>query len=579
MSFIKKQEEYISIVLSNLGYQDYVVLNPSSKPLLGDYQYNGAMALAKKYHEDPIVIANKIANQLKENKDMVNINVAEPGFINISFNNQALIDYANEIYQDIDINIDKLENKKILIDYGGANVAKALHIGHLRSANIGEALKRLARILGYDVISDAHLGDFGRPLGLVILEIKKRYPNLVYFKDNYSNEDEDLPITNQDLEEIYPIASLKAKEDETYLEEAREITYQLQQENNGYSAIWKKIVEISKKDIKSIYSLFNTDFDLWEGESNSISYIDEVVDLLKKEGIVYESEGALVIDVKEDSDDAPVPPFILIKSNGGILYSTTEIATLYKRIKTYDLDDIWYLTDSRQSLHFKQTFRVAKKLDVFKNVKLEHYGFGTMNDCDGKPFKTRDGRVLPLKDLFFQVEEATIKKIKDNILEEEKNKIATLTAIAAIKYADLLPYRTTDYIFDINKFSDVEGKTGPYLLYSTVRMKSLIRKAKELNYRMENITVIDESLDRNIILNILNMPVVLKNSLNAKSLNEIAEYLYKLTGSFNTFYAEKHVLTEQDERKRESWLVLANILLNINIKLLDILAIEVPDKI
>lgn len=580
-SFVKRAEDYILDIIKSLGYDvDKVILNVSSRPEFGDYQYNGVMELAKKYKKPPIEIANEIVSKLQDNENLTNINIQGPGFINISFTNESLIEYMNEIITNLDINIDKVKSKKILIDYGGANVAKALHVGHLRSANIGEAIKRLAQTLGHDIIGDAHLGDSGRPLGFVILEMKKRYPDLVYFKEDYKGEEEDLPITNKDLEELYPTASKKAKEDETYLEEGREIALKILDEKSGYHHLWKKIIELSKNHIKQIYDLLNTNFELWEGESDAYPYIDDIVELLRKEGLVYESEGALVIDVKEETDTVDVPPFILIKSNGGILYQTTEIATIYSRMKRFDLDEIWYLTDERQALHFLQTFRVAEKADILDDTKLYHYGFGTVNGPDGKPFKTRDGGVMPLLTLIDLVRQETYKKIKDNITDEnEKKYIALLTAIATIKYADLLPYRMTDYTFDINKFSDVEGKTGPYLLYSTVRMKSLIRKAIEQNMNMSKISIIDNELEKSIILNIINMSQVLNNSLNNRSLNEVCEYIYKLTNSFNTFYANIHILTEQDETKRETYLALSKLVLDINLKILDILAIKVPDRI
>lgn len=580
-SFVKRVEDYILDIIKSLGYDvDKVILNVSSRPEFGDYQYNGVMELAKKYKKPPIEIANEIVSKLQDNENLTNINIQGPGFINISFTNESLIEYMNEIITNLDINIDKVKSKKILIDYGGANVAKALHVGHLRSANIGEAIKRLAQTLGHDIIGDAHLGDSGRPLGFVILEMKKRYPDLVYFKEDYKGEEVDLPITNKDLEELYPTASKKAKEDETYLEEGREIALKILDEKSGYHHLWKKIIELSKNHIKQIYDLLNTNFELWEGESDAYPYIDDIVELLRKEGLVYESEGALVIDVKEETDTVDVPPFILIKSNGGILYQTTEIATIYSRMKRFDLDEIWYLTDERQALHFLQTFRVAEKADILDDTKLYHYGFGTVNGPDGKPFKTRDGGVMPLLTLIDLVRQETYKKIKDNITDEnEKKYIALLTAIATIKYADLLPYRMTDYTFDINKFSDVEGKTGPYLLYSTVRMKSLIRKAIEQNMNMSKISIIDNELEKSIILNIINMSQVLNNSLNNRSLNEVCEYIYKLTNSFNTFYANIHILTEQDETKRETYLALSKLVLDINLKILDILAIKVPDRI
>ena len=581
MSIIKELEKQVEKKIEESGYEiDNFKLQVTNRPDLGEYQINDAMQLAKKYHKNPIEIAEDITEKLEELNIFTNINIAGPGFINVSLSDEFLINIIEKMSTNIESNIDKQEKKTIVLDYGGANVAKALHVGHLRSANIGEALKRLARLLGHTVISDAHLGDYGRPLGLVILEIKKRYPNLEYFNEEYTGDykDIELPITNKDLEEIYPIASTKAKEDEAYLEEARIITTKLQNHERGYYDIWQRIIEISKEEIKKVYDELNVYYDLWEGESNAAEYVDELIEMLEFKNLVEISDGAKIIDVKEDDDKSPMPPLLLVKSNGSISYETTDLATILERKKKIDPDEIWYCVDGRQQLHFEQVFRATRKANlVSDDVKLEYIGFGTMNGKDGKPFKTRDGGVMSLKSLIDEVKKETEKRInKDIVAEENIEETVDNIAISTLKYADLIPFRTTDYIFDPEKFSEVEGKTGPYLLYSTVRMASLLNKAKD--EKQTTYKKVKNKTDRDIILTLLELPNVLTRSFEMKSLNEIADYLYDLTSKYNKFYSENKVLTEEDEDLKESWLVLTNTIYKTNLLLLDTLGLKVPEK-
>ena len=578
MSIIKSIESEINKLIKEAGYEiDNFILQVSNRPDLGDYQINDAMSLAKAYHENPRDIAEKIKAKLERDPRFTNINIAGPGFINISFSDEFLIDSVNSIHNDIYSNIDKTDKKTIVLDYGGANVSKTLHVGHLRSANLGEALKRLAKVLGNNVISDAHLGDYGRPLGLVILEIQKRYPDLGYFKEDYNGEDIDLPVTNKDLEEIYPYASSRAKEDEEYLEEARIITTKIQNHEKGYYDIWKKVVEISKEEIKKVYDSLNVEYDLWLGESDAAEYFPELLEILNEKNIIEESNGAKIIEVKEDTENSPMPPLLLVKSNGSISYETTDLATIYQRKKEINPDEIWYCVDNRQQLHFEQVFRASKKSDINNDIKLEFIGFGTMNGEDGKPFKTRDGGVMSLSNLMNLVKDETRKRINYDIVEAEKvDETVDMIALATIKYADLLPYRATDYIFNPEKFSDVEGKTGPYILYSTIRMKSLLEKGT--NEVKETYSKIKGSIDKDIVLELLKLPTVLSKSYEAKSLNDITEYIYNLTSKYNKFYAENKILIEEDSKLKESWLVLTTTVYQVNLLLLDILALKVPEK-
>ena len=565
----------INEIIKELGYDETPEVSVSNRPDISDYQYNGAFKLAKIMHKSPMAIADEIVCKLKDNdmfKEVSNVN----GFINITLSDKALIDYLNEIVNNFDINTFKINtDETIFLDYGGANVAKALHAGHLRSPNIGEALKRLCEAVGYKTISDVHYGDWGRPMGLIICEIKHRYPNLDFFNPNLDSYPKESPVTLEDLYDIYPLASAKAKEDEKYLNEARELTVKLQKKEKGIYDLYKAFTKLSILDIEDIYKKFNCTFDLYEGERDADDYIEDVLTVTKPFTTI--SNGATIIDVKEETDKKEIPPVMLLKSDGGVLYDTTELATLYSRIKRFKASKYFYLTDVRQELHFVEAFRAAYKTGIVpKDISLEWFGFGTLNGPDGKPFKTRDGGIMSLRELISIVKAETRKVIKDNIKEEDKDDLAEVLAIAAIKYADLLPNRTSDYVFDPVKFSDINGKTGPYILYSTVRMKSLLSKS-DLKY--DKYYKINTKEERDILINIIKLRSVIEKSFNMRSLNEICEYIYKLTSSFNAFYSNHEVLTEQDELVKESYLTLINEVYKINKYLLNILAITLPDKI
>lgn len=579
MTKFQELENLLNNLCKNIGYDDKVTLSLTNRPDLGEYQINDAMKLAKIYHKSPLIIANEIKDVIKENLYFEDVNVAGSGFINISLSNQFLIEFLNEIKDNILKNVNMQEKKKIVIDYGGANVAKALHVGHLRSANIGEALNRLAKLVGHETIADVHLGDSGLQAGIVVMEIENMFPDLICFKKDYNGEDFELPITKEDLKVIYPTGSIKTKENENLLEKARQITYQIQNNHIGYSKLWDKITELSIKDIKETYEKLNTNFDLWEGERDSFKYIPEMFDFLNKKNLLYISEGAKVMDVKEETDDKEIPPIILQKSDGAYLYATTDLATIYGRIKRFNPDEIWYTTDLRQELHFEQVFRAAKKSQIVTETKLGFYGFGTMNGKDGKPFKTRNGGVMSLEELINLITEECYKRINDNIVEEEnKKETAEIIALAALKYADLLPYRETDYIFDQTKFSDLEGKTGPYLLYSTIRIKSLLNKAKEKNINFNKFNIINSKTEKELLITLLNMPTVIDRAYDTKSLNEIAEYIYKLTSIYNKFYSENRILTEENIDLRESWLTLSKVVYDTNMLLLNTMGINCPEK-
>lgn len=576
---INELELKIKQSLKKIGYEvEEVVLSPSNRPDLGDYQYNGAMQLAKIYHDSPMNIANNIVKEINIFSEFKDINVANPGFINITLSDNFLIDFANTSLKDITTNYNLNINKTIFLDYGGPNVAKVLHVGHLRSANIGQALNNLCKAVGAKTISDIHLGDWGRPMGMVILEIKTRYPDLAYFKDDYNGEEVDFNLTNDDLLELYPTATSKAKENENVMEEARKINYELQNKHKGYYALWQKIVKISVNEVKRIYSDLNVDFDLWEGESDNFEYMNELFTYLYSQNLIIKSEGAEIIEVKEETDKKEIPPLILVKSNKAVSYEATDLAAIWERVHKYNPDEIWYIVDKRQELHFTQVFRASYKSNIVNNkIKLIFNGFGTMNGPDGKPFKTRDGGVMPLANLIDNVTQVCEKRIMESITNN-RDEIAKTIAIAAIKYADLLPFRTTDYNFDIDKFTDLNGKTGTYLLYSCVRMNSLLKKAQEANINYNQINILKTENERKILIAMLDLKRIIKKSFENYSLNEICEYLYKITNLYNNFYAENKVLTEENIDVKNSWLALTKLIFDNNKFLLNILGINIPEK-
>ena len=572
MSFIKETENYITNVIKKCGYEvDNVILESSSRRDLGEFQINVCMGLAKKYGKNPREIAESIISEFDDR--FYSVNIAGPGFINVSISDKYLLEYINSNIKDTTGFVDKGDEKTIIVDYGGANAAKVLHVGHMRPANIGESLKRLAELLGNKTIGDVHLGDIGRQSGMIISEIKKRKPELCYFDSEYKGEYPKLEITTEELGEYYPAASVDAKENPERMEEVRKITALVDEGKEPYFSMWKDIVEVSKESIKKSYDYLNCNFDLWEGELSSLEYVPDTLKVL--EPYMYISDGAKVIDVKKNDDKIDIPPLIVIKNDGATIYATRDLATIYSRVKKYNPDEIWYIVDARQAMYFEQVFRASYKSHLVRDdVKLAHYWFGTMNGSDGKPFKTRDGGVMSLDMLVNQVKEKLLAKL-DKYTEEEKKNIADVLTVATIKYADLLPYRTTDFIFDIDKITSFEGKTGPYVLYTMVRIKSILDK---VNIDNASIKSIYSETERNIYIKLLELAKTLTKSYNEKTLSYICEYLFDLCSLFNKFYGECNIINEKDMSKKESYVALLNLLYNTSNMLLNILAIEVPDK-
>ena len=573
MSFIKETEDYLIKLLSSLGYElDSVTLESSSRRDLGEFQINIAMSLAKKYGKNPREIAEDIVSHLDDR--FVSVNIAGPGFINVSINEEKLLDKMNNSINNFEELIDKQKEKKIIIDYGGANAAKALHVGHMRSANIGESLKRLAIVLGNKVIGDVHLGDLGRQSGMVISELKRRKPELCYFDPNYKGEYPKLNITKEELAIYYPTASADAKENPERMEEVRQITAWVDEGREPYLSMWKDIVEVSGLEIKKVYDYLNCNFELWEGELSSLQYIEPTLKIL--EPYMYESEGAKVIDVAKEDDKIEIPPLIVIKNDGASIYATRDLATIYSRVSKFNPDEIWYVVDSRQSLYFEQVFRASYKSKLVREeCLLNHFSFGTMNGKDGKPFKTRDGGVLELNSLLNQVKDELSKKMNKYENDEEKNEILDKLTVATVKYADLSPSRTTDYIFDIEKFCSFEGKTGPYILYSMVRINSILNKT---NLNELKINKIYSDTEKDIYIKLLELSRILNKSYEEKSLNYICEFLFDLCSLFNKFYGETNILNETDEVKKNTYLSMLKLIYNTCEKLLDILAVKIPNK-
>ena len=573
MSFIKETESYLKDVLKKSGYElDDIVLESSSRRDLGEFQINCAMNLAKKYGKNPREIANDIVNNLDDR--FTNVNIAGPGFINVSFKDDILMDYLNNGIDNFDYFVDKEETKKIIVDYGGANAAKALHVGHMRSPNIGEAIKRLLKVLGHDVIGDVHLGDLGRQSGMLISEYKIMHPESPFFDKNFVGEYPKIDLTTKDLGEMYPRANIAASNDPKRMEEVREITAEIDKGNPAYTALWKQMVAISTKDIKRVYDKLNCSFELWEGELDAFKWIPDVLKIMNP--YLYESEGALVCDVKRDDDNKPMPPLMVIKNDGATIYGTRDLGTIYSRMERFNPDEMWYFTDERQGLYFEQVFRASYKTGLVKeSTVLKHFGFGTVNGSDGKPYKTRDGGVMELGSLIDLIRNEVEKNIKEEITGLEREEIADKLAIATLKYADLLPFRKTDYIFDPVKFSSLDGKTGPYILYTIVRIKSLLKKANENDYKLINI---NNSEVKDLLVKELQIDNILKKSKEEATLNYISDYLYEILSLYNKFYNNNNILNEKDLDIKKTYLALSKLTYTIAHNLLNILAIEEVDR-
>ena len=557
----------------------------SNRPDLCEYQCNGAMAGAKLYKKAPIMIANDVADKCTDSRVFAEVQAVAPGFLNLKIKGSFLADYLTQMEKEEKFGLEVPEKQKtIIVDYGGPNVAKPLHVGHLRSAVIGESVKRIARYIGHKVISDIHMGDWGLQMGLVITEMKERYPDLVYFDESFDGEyPEEAPVTVTELEEIYPTASRKSMEDPAYKEKAMEATFKLQSGVKGYRALWKQIIKISVADMKRNYDNLNVTFDLWKGESDVHDVIPGMVDYMKKEGYAYISDGALVVDVKEDTDTKEIPPCMILKSDGASLYNTTDLATIMERMREYHPDQMIYLTDKRQDLYFEQVFRCARKTKlVDEDTELVHIGFGTVNGADGHAFKTRDGGVMRLEMLINEINEKMYQKIVESreVDEEEARNTAKIIALSAIKYGDLSNQASKDYIFDIDKFTSFEGDTGPYILYTIVRIKSILAKAKEQGEDLTNLTLKEADTDsqKALMMTIARFNAMMENAYDEVAPHKICAYIYDLANTLNRFYHENRILAEEDETKKRSWLGLLILTKEILEACIDVLGFGAPER-
>ena len=557
----------------------------SNRPDLCEYQCNGALAGAKKYKKAPFMIAEDVAANLAGSTYFESVDVVKPGFINLKLSKESVASYLNGMKAEEKLGVENEETPKtIMIDYGGPNVAKPLHVGHLRSAIIGESVKRILRYKGNQVIGDIHLGDWGYQMGLIITELKKRQPDLPYFDESYEGEyPAEAPFTISELEEIYPTASAYAKEHEDYREEALQATYLLQNGNRGYRAVWDHIMNVSVTDLKKNYENLNVEFDLWKGESDAQKYIPDMVQMLKDEGYAHYDEGALVVDVQEEDDNKEVPPCMILKSDGAALYDTTDLATLVEREQDYHPDEVIYVVDKRQELHFTQVFRCAKKTGIVpEKTGLKFLGFGTMNGKDGKPFKTREGGVMRLENLIREIDEEMYKKIMDNrtVEAEEARRTSQIVGLAAIKYGDLSNQASKDYIFDVDRFTSFEGNTGPYILYTIVRIKSILNKYQENGGSLGGLTIrpAENEYEKALMLQVLKFNDVFGAVYEETAPHKLCAYIYELANEFNKFYHETKILSEEDEEKKAGYIALLVLTRRVLETCIDLLGFEAPER-
>lgn len=573
--------EKVSAAFEKCGYDSKLgVVTASDRLDLCQFQCNGAFSGAKLYKKAPFMIADDVAAVLKEDGIFGKVEVVKPGFLNLTLSDEYMLALTKEIEADKFNGIPQAEKPEtIVIDYGGPNVAKPLHIGHLRSAIIGESLKRLARACGHTVYGDVHLGDWGLQIGLVISELNERYPDWVCFSPDFNAETDEVPALTADLLcEVYPTASKKSKENDDFKEKAHTATFELQNGKPGYIALWKEILRVSIADLKSNYSKLDVDFDYWYGESDADKFIPQLMKILEDKNLSYESNGALVVDVELESDKAPMPPVIVRKSDNSSIYATTDLATIIQREKDFSPNKIWYVVDKRQELHFTQVFRCARRAELVpENTELEFLGFGTMNGQDGKPYKTRDGGVMRLSDLIETVTSASLARLENSsfVDESDRDSYAQKLGMAAVKFGDLINHRSKDYIFDLDKFLSAEGKTGIYLLYTVSRINSILKKAGDFKSELNGIYT---DAERELMLKLIMTGDTFNYAMDEKAPNYICENAYQLAVSFSHFYHENHIMDEQDEAKKSSWLALIRLVRTMIIKHLDILGIETVEN-
>ncbi len=576
------------------GYEEkYGMASLSNRPDLCQYQCNGAMAAAKAYKKAPLAIAEEIAAYVKQsetgNQFFEKVEAVPPGFLNLNLKGEYLADFLEQSQRTEKFGMEQPEKPEmIIVDYGGANVAKPLHVGHLRPAIIGESIKRISRYMGHQVIGDVHLGDWGLQMGQILTELHHRHPDWVYFEEGYTGEyPQEAPFTIADLEEIYPTASKKSKEDEAYRAEALEATFQFQSGRRGYRALCKHITAVSIPDLKKNYANLNVEFDLWKGESDVQEHIPGMVEKMKQDGFAYISEGALVVDVTEETDKKELPPCLILKSDGAALYETTDLATLLEREQLYHPDRVIYVVDKRQELHFTKVFRCAKKTGIVRpETELTFLGNGTMNGKDGKPFKTREGGVMRLEYLIADVEEEVYRKMDDREMsKEEARDVSRQVGLAALKYGDLSNQASKDYVFDLERFISFEGNTGPYIQYTAVRIRSILKKYAELEKTEKESQTESQKLlppsgegETDLMLVLARFGSTMQTVFEEKAPHKLCQYLYEISNAFNHFYHENKILTEENTARRASWIRLITLTVDMLVTGLDLLGIETPER-
>ncbi|MGE4266211.1 MAG: arginine--tRNA ligase [Deferribacterales bacterium] len=581
----KKINHIIGAAFSECGYEGSFseVIN-CKLPELGDFSSVGALPAAKIFKKPPREIAQEIVNKLSGNPLFENIRIDGPGYINVKVTGTFLTDSLKEMLNSDNLACTDSNKEMIIVDYGGANVAKPLHVGHLRSAIIGECIKRVAKFRGHEVVGDVHLGDWGLQMGMIIHELELRHPELAYFDINAETFPTEPPVTIEDLETIYPTASKKSKEDEEYLNACRKATTELHSGRKGYRALWRHIVDVSVADLKSDYSRLLVNFDLWLGESDAHQYLEMLIGRFIKEGYAKESDGALIVEVAQETDNHNIPPVILRKSDGAALYHATDIATIYERVKDYNPDTILYVVDKRQSLHFEQIFRCVRKTGLVSDkVVLQHVPFGTMNGTDGKPFKTREGGTLKLKDLITTVTEKALSKLVDggygaSLSDDEKKYVAECVGLAALKFGDLSNTCARDYIFELDRFLEFEGKTGPYLLYSAVRAKSILAKAEIGDIEATDINEPVSPEEFNLMLALQAFPEACELSFRNREPMVLCEYGYNIASTFSSMYAKTNIIRETDPERKKAMLALVRAYLKVIEAVLDLLGIKAPER-
>lgn len=583
---IEEISEVVAEAFERAGYDaGFARVTVSNRPDLCEYQCNGAMAAKKQYKKAPIQIAGDVVAYLQDSELIEKAEAVMPGFINITLNRKSLAEYLQKMAEDQELSVEKTADPEtIVIDYGGPNVAKPLHVGHLRSAIIGESIRRMGRRLGHHMIGDVHLGDWGLQMGLIITELHERKPELPYFDDSYTGEyPEEAPFTISELEEIYPTASKKSKEDDAYKNKALQATAELQSGRRGYRALWRHIISVSVTDLKKNYEKLDVHFDLWKGESDAQAYIPDMVQMMKDKGYAYEDQGALIVDVREEKDQKEVPPCMILKSDGAALYTTTDLATIVERMQDFDPDEILYVVDKRQEMHFIQTFRCARKTGLVKpETKLTFLGFGTMNGKDGKPFKTREGGVMRLETLIADIDREMFRKIVENksVKDKDAEETAKIVGLSAIKYGDLSNQASKDYVFDVDRFTSFEGNTGPYILYTIVRIKSILNKFKAEGGSLEDAKILNAASDieKKLMLQLSRYNEALTGAFEEKAPHRLCAYIYELSNNFNSFYHETRILTEENEGQKKSWLLLLKTVQRVLEDAIDVLGFSAPEE-